>query len=317
MSRSPGQPRSGASQDIDHLLSLGAFLRAHRASATPAEVGFGSFNRRRVAGLRREEVAQLAGISAAWYTALEQGSEVHPSLETLRGIARALCLNASEQQHLFLLATAPRRPSSPAVGPGVPTSGVAAASGFPSQDNSTRATSRRLVEGYVDAPAILVDRYWDILARNAALDLVFPCLAEPVRSTEGPPDNLLRRVLTHPEWQDLIVNWRETGRALVGGLRATLTEQLVEHPLDARALTIPAELARVSTHFRQWWQEHSVWRAEKLLVQVLAHPALGHLELEATLLEVRSAPGLALLVLLPNHADTAATIARLAQPPRE
>src|SRR5689334_9862975 len=130
----------------------GAFLRSRRARLTPSDVGLPDGFRRRTPGLRREEVAMLAGVGTTWYTWLEQGRDVRPSPEVLAALADALRLDAAERRHLFVLNDQP----APPVRPGAP--------------EQIDAPLRRMLDSLTGQPALVLGRRWDILAWNRAAD---------------------------------------------------------------------------------------------------------------------------------------------------
>src|SRR5579872_1919297 len=135
--------------------SLGEFLRSRRARLSPGAVGLPEGVRRRTPGLRREEVAQLAGVGATWYTWLEQGREVRPSVEVLGALARALRLDPAERQHLFTLAGRPL-PETRTVGP-----------------EHVGEPLKRMLASLTMQPAYVLGRRWDILAWNPAAAALF------------------------------------------------------------------------------------------------------------------------------------------------
>src|SRR6266516_3071246 len=132
-----------------------AFLRTRRARLQPADVGVPSRSRRRTAGLRREEVAELANIGVSWYTLLEQGHDVHPSRHVLESLAQALRLSTAEEQHLFLLA-GQERPSK-----------------MPVEEEQVTPALQRVVDALNPHPAFVIGRRWDVLTWNCAADLLF------------------------------------------------------------------------------------------------------------------------------------------------
>src|SRR5438270_1294027 len=182
---------------------LGAFLRSRRERVTPEEVGLAPGLRRRTPGLRREEVAQLAGVGVTWYTWLEQGRPINASAQVLEAVARTLRLDDSERSHLFTLA------------------GV--------QDPETRVVRvcepalRELVEAMDPYPALLVSARYDILAWNraeAALKGDYSSLPERYR-------NVLWLLFTQPAWRELLVDQGDVAY-LVARFRAAMAEHIGE-----------------------------------------------------------------------------------------
>src|SRR5690242_15652701 len=141
--------------EIERRQALAAFLRTRRARLSPISVGLPARGRRRTPGLRREEVAELANVGVAWYTLLEQGRDVHPSMSVLQSVALALKLTPVEEQHLFLLAghTLPMK-------------------ALPETEVVTPAL-RRMVDALTPHPAFVIGRRWDVLYWNRGADLLF------------------------------------------------------------------------------------------------------------------------------------------------
>lgn len=161
---------------------LAAFLRSRRERLDPETVGIGVNSRRRVPGLRREEVAQRADVGITWYTWLEQGRAVHPSAQVIAAIADALRLDEHERRHLFTLA-ATSDPASPA-------------------DPGT-ANLSAIVDGFADAPTYVVNARWDVLAHNDCATALLGDLA-PI---DGRPQNIMEVAFTTQSWRELVVDW--------------------------------------------------------------------------------------------------------------
>jgi transcriptional regulator with XRE-family HTH domain len=208
---------------------LGDFLRSRRERLSPATLGLPNGKRRRTAGLRREEVAELAGIGVDWYTRLEQGRSVSPSVTTIDALARALRLSKAEHGHLRALSRqAGRRAFTP---------------------ESVPATVRRVVEG-LNQPAYLTGRRWDVLAWNAAAAelFAFDRVAQEDRNT-------LVSVLTNPHTRRLFGGtWEGEARRMVAEFRAT-------HDLWAGDPAFVALLERLRDgcpEFAGWWEAHDI-----------------------------------------------------------
>lgn len=221
---------------------LGEFLRSRRHRLTPKAVGLSATRRRRTPGLRREEVAQLAGIGVDWYIRLEQGRAVSPSVTTIDALARALRLGRVEHAHLRALA----------------------------QDTGRLAFTRetvpgalaRMVEG-LNQPAYITGRRWDVLVWNAAAEELFPKLTHAAESDR----NILVYMLTDPDARLLFgAGWTEEARRMVAQFRTT-------HDLWAGDPAFVALLERLragSGEFSAWWDTHDVRSTasgEKLLYQ--------------------------------------------------
>lgn len=256
---------------------LGAFLRAHRERLSTEAAGLPTTARRRTAGLRREEVAQLAGISATWYVRIEQGREVSASAAALDRLARALQLGTAERAHLFALAER-RDPLA----------------GAPSADEARLDTLQRMT-ATVEVPAYVLDRRWNARAWNepaARLFMTWLGAAEP---------NLLRYVFLDSAAPAFIVDWPDRARRLVAECRADLARQRE----DAETLALVAELRGGSPDFGRWWDEQHVLDPEGGLRRFL-HPDEGPVSYEQVNFLPTAAPGFRLVVLLPEVASRSA-----------
>jgi transcriptional regulator with XRE-family HTH domain len=232
--------------------ALADFLRTRRARLKPAQVGLAPGGRRRTPGLRREEVADLAHIGVSWYTLLEQAQDVHPSRRVLESLAQALRLSGPEQQHLLVLAgqefAAQPRPESEPVAPAL----------------------QRVIDALVPHPAFVIGRRWDVLAWNAAAELLFqfsqPCPPHP--------RNVLWRYFAR-EATSIDLDWETRARNLVAQFRA----DYARYPGDAAFHEVIADLRQASPKFRVWWEQQDV-RGLPEGPRVMRHPALGDLAFE-------------------------------------
>ncbi|MGW7492206.1 helix-turn-helix domain-containing protein [Streptomyces sp. NPDC054786] len=245
-------------------IEISSFLKARRAALDPADLGLpGGISRRRVRGLRREEVAQLAGISVDYYTRIEQGRAPAISDSVLDAIARALRLSDGEVTYLRNIAVPRRRTAD----------GVAAPDGGPCP--GPRQTVRPEIQQLLDAmettvPAMVLGRGLDILAWNAlggrvAFDL--PALAPDRRNTA-----LL--VFLDPVARALHPDWEAKAVEVVGNLRA----ESGRHPEDPRICEVVNELLAHSRDFRRIWETQSVYECLRG-TKSLAHPHVGELVL--------------------------------------
>ncbi|MFD2472181.1 helix-turn-helix transcriptional regulator [Amycolatopsis silviterrae] len=246
---------------MDNL--LGDFLRARRERISPADVGLPDSGRRRVRGLRREELALLAGISSDYYIRLEQGRDQNPSAQVLDALARALGLDEAARRHLHQLA-APAQPGE--AEPDVPASIV------------------ELIATWPTNPAYVQDRLTNVLAANPIAAAVSPNYAVG--------RNLLRAVFLDPAERDLRRDWDQMAADGVAGLRAALGPDL------GAAAGLVADLAAGSERFRDLWARHDVKPRTGHLVR-LRHPVAGDLDLHSDKLDV---PGPAALQLVVFHA---------------
>jgi transcriptional regulator with XRE-family HTH domain len=242
---------------------LGAFLRARRGVLQPQDVGLIGRGPRRVSGLRREEVAVRAAVSVDYYTRLEQGRERRPSAEVLDALAEALALDADGRGHLFGLAglAAP-----PLAGP-TPT--------------AVAPELSMLLHAWSTTPAIVIDDVLGVVAENPLAAALFaPFLA---------PRNLARMVFVDPAATAFYGEWDVAARSTVAALRAAAT------PGDPRLTALVDELGAASAAFRALWSVHDIG-VKRRDAKTFAHPIVGSLRLTFETFDVRSAPGLQLVV---------------------
>ncbi len=248
---------------------LGNFLRSRREKLTPRLVGLPAGRRRRAPGLRREEVAELAGIGVDWYIRLEQGRAVSPSVTTVDALARALRLNKVEHAHMRALATnANRRPFSAEIVPD---------------------TLRRLVDG-LHQPAYITGRRWDILVWNSAAAEVFAFDRLPAGDR-----NILICMLTKPATRRLFgKDWADEAKRMVAQFRAT-------HDLwagDPAFMSLLERLRQGSPEFAAWWTAHDIRNVAGGRKQ-LEHPKKGKLRFEHASFQANDDPALKLVIYTP------------------
>ena len=256
-------------------LELGDFLKAHRAQLHPHEVGLSPGARRRAAGLRREEVALLAGVSVTWYTWLEQGRPINASMQVLDAVARTLQLDRAERAHLYQLAEAtPQRSTATTIIP-----------------DAVRDVLRSLDP----MPATLTNTRYDVLAWNDAQQDLFwdwhtmPCVHK----------NLLWCCLTEPRARERFLDYDEAVRHFAARLRASYGQHVgdPEWEEDIR------RLSELSPEFAALWARHEV--AEPATqIRRLRHPDAGLLTLTSTELTVSATPDLRIQVYTPHDAQT-------------
>ncbi|UED84469.1 helix-turn-helix transcriptional regulator [Streptomyces profundus] len=258
---------------VDHSFAreLGDFLRARRGRLRPADVGLEPGPRRKVTGLRREEIALLAGLSTDYYQRMEQGRDVRPSDDVLDAIAGALCLDDNERRHLFTLARAARR-SKPA-----PTR--RAQERVP---NSTRHLLRAMT-----TPAVVLGQHLDLLAWNPLAEELF---GDP---TTMPPGhrNALVSLFQDPETRLRCPDWEPTALQYIGMMRAAVATD----PTHPRATAIIGELSIRSADFRRYWARHDV-RETVHGTKVFRHPRVGEIAVEWDTYPLPGSPGPVLLV---------------------
>ena len=268
-------------------LTLGGFLRDRRARLSPgADASARQLGRRRTPGLRREEVAARAGVSVTWYTWLEQGRGGPPSEEALERLARALELDASGREMLFLLAQNRPPPVSPAPMPPV------------------APVVQRVLDSLVPTPALVKTPTWDVVAWNAAASAVLTDYAKlPVGDR-----NVLRR-LFGPAVYRKSLDWESDARFALASFRIDVARA----GGSPEAAALAAELQANSADFRRLWAENDIghnWTGRKRLM----HPVAGQLTLDYATFGVGGAEGLSMIVFTPVTAEDALAIASLLQP---
>ncbi|MQY05985.1 helix-turn-helix transcriptional regulator [Actinomadura macrotermitis] len=244
--------------------TLGGYLRARRALVPPADAGLPATGRRRVPGLRREEVAELAGLSTDYYVRLEQGRADRPSAEVLDALGRALRLGPAERAHLHDLARPPRRAPAAAAG----------------RAGALRPALRQVVEAVPATPAVIMNDRTDVLAWNplaAALIADFPGLAPRER-------NMARRILLDPGAREIHLDWDEAARTTVGILRMAAGR----HPHDLELVRLVGELSLGSETFRTLWAGHHV-HEKTHGPKRFRHPIAGDLTLDYETFQVPGA----------------------------
>ncbi|WP_458245384.1 helix-turn-helix domain-containing protein [Streptomyces sp. MAI_2237] len=239
---------------LDRRAELSEFLRTRRARLKPEDVGLPDFGRhRRVPGLRREELAQLAGVSVAYYTRLEQGNGRNVSAEVLDAIARALRLSDAEHSHLTHLAKPKQHKKKP-----------------PARTQAVRGSLRQLLDTLDGVPAYVSGRYSDILAWNRMAAALFGDWGElPVQER-----NWARLVFLNPAYRELFVEWEQKASDIVSFLRM----EAGCFPDDPRLSALVGELSVKSEEFRRLWATHDV-KEKGHGLKHLHHPLVGDLTL--------------------------------------
>ncbi|MBK6011506.1 helix-turn-helix transcriptional regulator [Streptomyces sp. MBT53] len=273
---------------LDPVEGLGRFLRSRRERVSPADAGLPGSGRRRVPGLRRDEVAALAGVSPSYYSRLEQGRELRPSVRVLEAMARALRLGDEDRRELFRLA----RPT-------------ARRTKRPVRVERVRPHLRQLIESWTRTPAFVIGHAQDLLATNALADALYGDFAQQ--------DNVLRMLFLDPAAKTFYRNAeRAKDRAV-----ADLQQSAASTPEDPRVLELVGELSVRSGEFRSLWaREYS--RVPPYEVKRMRHSVVGELELRHEALTIRSAPGQQLIVLQAEpdspSADALALLGSLSAP---
>jgi transcriptional regulator with XRE-family HTH domain len=260
---------------MDQGAELGSFLRSRRAGLRPENVAVTVYaTRRRVPGLRREELAQLAGVSVAYYTRLEQGQSRNASDAVLDAIARALQLDEAETSHLRDLAR-PARTKRPLPRPEL-----------------LRPSLRAMVDSMADIPAYVVGRYSDILAWNPLAHALLAGHVDfdaPLNPDDRP--NLQRMLFLDPHTRELYADWETRARASVACLRLTTGR----HRGDPRLAALIGELSMESPEFATLWSAHSVHQCAFSTIRY-RHPLVGAMTLEQEVMNLPDDGGQQLIV---------------------
>jgi transcriptional regulator with XRE-family HTH domain len=259
-------------------MELGDYLKDRRARLDAAALGYAS-GRRRTPGLRREEVAQRANISATWYTWLEQGRGGAPSGEVLERIAGALMLTGVEREHLFLLGLG--RPPEPRYQP----------------EASLSPRIQRVLDALPASPALVKTLTWDLVAWNRAAAAVFGYTGRPDEER-----NILRRIFLDPRNKGMQLDWNSVARFVVAALRVDLARAGAQAQSQAAALV--RDLCRQSPEFDQLWQEQDV-RAYGEGTKHMRHPVAGLLAMEYSSFAVDGRPDLGMVIYNPATPEDA------------
>jgi transcriptional regulator with XRE-family HTH domain len=259
---------------------LAAFLRSRRERLRPEQVGLPPSRRRRTPGLRREEVAQLAGVGVTWYTWLEQARQINASPQVLDAIARTLRFDSHEHAHLFTLA-------------GLTTTTIAEECG------SLTPEAQLLVDQLEPYPAIILNARWDLLAYNRVHGSFFPHLEEiPLEDR-----NCLWLAFTDPAWREVMVDWEDSVGLMVAEYRAAMAEHIDDPAWQA----FVDRLHRASAEFTAFWERHDVVRMLSNTKRAM-HPTVGLLRLNYTNLWLDHGPRARIVAFTPADEQTRARL---------
>jgi transcriptional regulator with XRE-family HTH domain len=265
---------------MDRRAELGEFLRARREALQPADVGLPTGSRRRTPGLRREEIALLAGVSVTWYTWLEQGRRINASRDVLLALARALRLDDAGRDHLLALANADGRAGDP----------------FDRVIEAPDALNR-LIMSMDPAPAYVLGPRWELVSWNAAEERLYPALHDLANDER----NLLWVMFCEPSARRLIADWEDRARSTLAEFRAGTT-LLFDDPL---VTALVERIAAASSEFAQWWPQHDVAGFQTRLRRY-NHPRAGQLTFEYQQMIPSEWPHLRVICQLPLPGDDSA-----------
>lgn len=252
---------------------LADFLKAKRAAISPADIGLPEGGHRRTPGLRREEVAQRAGVGLSWYTWLEQARDITPSAQVLLALSRALELSPPEQAHLFLLAgvAGPEEPG-------------------PAEDEADEETAA-LVHALRPHIAYVLSPRFDVLVHNRAAEII---MADLVSRPPHRRNLLLWLFDGQTDWGGRSQEWEATARANLMDFRT----EYARHPDDPSYQRLVDELTGSSEVLRGWWAEHAVQAPEPVRKRI-RHATLGPLNLLQSQSCLAHRPSLRLRMLVP------------------
>jgi transcriptional regulator with XRE-family HTH domain len=260
------------SRDEIRRQELGSFLRTRRARLAPADAGLPPTERRRTPGLRREEVAQLAGMSATWYTWLEQGRPIGVSAGILANLARVLGLDEIERVQLFQLAL-----RQPLLNP------------TPKAERISPLL-QHMLDDIRELPAFIIGRRWDVLAWNLAARAFlvdFPAVSPAER-------NMVWLIFTDPALHASMVDWQTRARDVLARFRVDYGR----HAGDAHFVQLVERLKSVSSEFTEWWPRHDVRPTNEGLKRY-NHPDVGRLQLGHVSFAVSDNPEIRLTIMTP------------------
>jgi transcriptional regulator with XRE-family HTH domain len=264
---------------------LADFLKTRRAKVLPSQVGLSSSTRRRTPGLRREEVAQLAGVSVTWYTWLEQGRPIQVSTQVIESLSKVLLLDKQERIHLYLLANQP-----------LPAD-------IPGYQGIVSPILQHVLDSLALCPAFIADQRWNVIAWNKAACFIFGDFTEMnIRQR-----NIVWAMFTDNYFKQLYVDWEPHAKSLLGRFRSTCGKYIEDSWLNQ----FIDDLKTQSPEFDLWWPLHEIQNDSGVYKQ-LNHPVAGILDFESSCFDVPDNSGFRLFVHVPvSETDTAAKMKSL------
>ena len=264
---------------------LANFLKTRRAKILPSQAGLPSDTRRRTPGLRREEVAQLAGIGLTWYTWLEQGRHIRVSTQVLDSLSRILLLDQQERIHLYLLANQ-----------SIPTD-------IPDNKGTVSPILQHVLDSLALCPSFIADRRWNVIAWNKAACAVLG----DFHKMNARQRNVVWAMFTEKYFKLLYDHWDIHAKSLLGRFRSTCGKYIEDPWLNQ----FIEDLKQESPEFNLWWPLHEIQNDSGVYKQ-LNHPAAGRLEFESSCFDVPDHSGFRLFVHVPlSGTDTASKMKSL------
>jgi transcriptional regulator with XRE-family HTH domain len=259
---------------------LAAFLRSRRARITPEQVGLPHGGRRRTPGLRREEVAQLAGVGVTWYTWLEQGRDINVSEQVLHAISRTLRLDPYEHSHLFTLAGAPEPPAE-------------------RECRSVPEAVHAMMRQLQPFPVVVKNARCDILAYNRSYDWLMGGIDEiPFEER-----NTLLQCVLNEEWRHRLPDWETNLPRVVAGFRAAMADHVAEPAWKC----LVKRLRQESPLFEKLWNQHDV-SSQRIMTKRFLHPDIGMLRFSFAYLHLGRRSEVSMATYTPADEETAAKL---------
>lgn len=251
---------------------LADFLKTRRAKILPSQVGLSSTTRRRTPGLRREEVAQLAGIGLTWYTWLEQGRHIRVSAQVIESLSKILLLDKQERLHLYLLANQP-----------IPTD-------IPEYQGTVSPILQHVLDSLTLCPSFIADRRWNVIAWNKAACAVLGDFCK----MNARQRNVVWAMFTENYFKQLYFDWDLHAKSLLGRFRLTCGKYIE----DSWLKQFIDDLRMQSTEFNLWWPLHEIQNDSGVYKQ-LNHPVAGILDFESSSFDIPDNSGFKLFVHVP------------------
>jgi hypothetical protein len=284
LARPKASPKAPPTDGELRRRELAEFLRSRRERISPEDVGLPPASRRRTPGLRREEVATLAGVGVTWYTWLEQGRDINASPQVLDSVARTLLLDPHEREHLFRLADAPDG------------TGLADCQAVP-------PAIQIMLDKLAPYPACVRNGRYDVLAFNPAYELLTGRLLSALPFEDR---NSLWSAFTSPEVRAAMIDWEESTRRMVAEYRAAMAEHVAEPAWKC----LVSRLSKASPEFAELWERHEVAAPENRTKRWL-HPEVGLLRLDYTHLWLGQRLGTRMTTYTPADEETAERLRQL------
>lgn len=278
----------------ERLEALGNFLRKRREQIKPEDVGITTTGRRRTPGLRREELAQLAGVSVSWYTWLEQGRDISVSDDVLKSIARVLKLEPSEKAHLYQLAKKKE-----------------AVATEHSLENMTEL--QQLLTSFGSNPVYILDKCWNLVLGNQnAYNLFVPASVSNYEELSWREKNLIWGLFTNPYQKELLVDWEVEDKRSVELFRYSSSDYISEKWY----IDFINELKEISPQFETWWNDYAIQSPDSK-IKHLYHPEVGELVFRVSTLLIPEFPELQLVVYTPTEVKFCEKLLKLLEVSRE